>query len=879
MKFSCSVFLFWLIGITTCVFGQTDNSSSVKGKVIDLEGNQPVPLVQVVLDKYGRGTSTDMEGNFVFNNLPQGSYELRVVAIGYQEYVTTFSLEAGQQLLLDTISISTDVLMMKEVTVTSSVIALGDERQTPTATSSINARDIQEQMGSTEFPEVLKSMPGIYTSMAGGSLGAGRVTVRGFGSENTAVMINGIPVNDMENGRVYWSNWGGLNDVTRMKQVQRGLGNSKLALSSIGGTINILSKPTDMRKGVIGSYAITNSSYRHRLMLTASTGLMKTWAVTFSGSRRWGDGYRPGTFTDSWAYYLSVYKKLGKRHQFLFTGFGAPQKTGGGYNAFQSEYEKYGYLYNKAWGYHEGEVKNRSVNQFHKPQLMLSHYFDVSKKTQLTTNAYVSIGRGGSTNIQRSLGSASLNSGYFYDDNGQFVWDTLYAINRANVVTSQTHLGSITGARSKYYLEKRNNHHNWYGILSSLKTDVTQRLSFSGGVDGRLYHGKHFATVEDLLGGSYMIDQDQFKGNADHNALVPNYAATVGDIVRYNYNSSINWLGVFGQGEYRLGPLDFFLTANYSRTSYYREGLFQATAYDDAGIGGYGKSKNLVFFNHTIKGGVNYRITGRHNVFVNAGYFNRAPFFVNAFVNPTMSNQIMDDLKNEQIKSVEGGYSFRSGKVIANLNVYYTKRENFMNTESYLSLVDGVFVDVLTSDVGAIHKGIELDVKVKPIRSLELNGMLSLGDWTWSDNAKATLRNNNTLVEFRQQEVYVKGLPIGNAAQTVAALRARYQLPFFAYVGLGWNYFDRLYMDYSPAFRVDPNNTAPLKLNSFYTFDFFAGKSVRFKKSGDMLRFTFNINNLLNKMFLVEGNENPSTTPYYQTNRPRIFYFSVSYEM
>jgi iron complex outermembrane recepter protein len=869
-------FLF-LLSINS-VFSQSANLSSVKGKIIDLSGNDPIPLAQVVIENQSRGTSTDMEGNFIFKNMAAGTYTLRVTAVGYEEITKTFTISENQELNLDTIRVSSGVVMLKEVEVTSSVISLGDERQTPTATSTVSAREIQEQMGSTEFPEILKSTPGIYTSMAGGSLGAGRVTVRGFSSENTAVMINGIPVNDMENGRVFWSNWGGLNDVTRYKQVQRGLGNSKLAISSVGGTINILSKPSETRKGVALSYALTNSSYRNRIMLTASTGLIKGWAVTASGSRRWGDGYRPGTHTDSWAYYLSVYKKLGERHQFLFTGFGAPQTSSIGFDALQSEYQQYGYLYNKAWGYYQGEVKNRAVNKFHKPQLMLSHYFDLSKKTKLTTNVYASIGKGGQTNIQRTVGSASLNNFYFYDSNGQLNWDTIYAINQANVQTAQTHVGQVTGSRSKYYLENRHNDHQWYGILSSLKSDITEKLALTIGIDGRLYKGQHYATVEDMLGGQYFVDQDQFKNNADNNSLIPNRAVTTGDTVRYNYSSTVNWLGVFGQADYSIGRFDLFLTANTSRTSFYRDGKFNNAAYNSAGVGGYGKSETHSFNNFTSKGGINFRITGRHNVFVNAGYFNRAPFFTNAFVDARVSNQTIDNLSNEEMRSIEAGYGFRSSKVTANLNIYYTKRENFAATESYL-VPGGDFSDFLLTDISAIHKGIELDFKVRPMRKLEVNGMLSLGDWRWADNATATVRNNNTLlITQNQQTIYIKNLPVGNAAQTVLALNSRYQLPFYAYVGIGWNYFERLYLDYSPAFRTNPNNADPLELVPFYTFDLFAGKSFRLKKLGHTIRLAFNVNNLLNQQFIVEGNENPGFTPYFQAGRPRIYNIALTYQ-
>ena len=44
-------------------------------------------------------------------------------------------------------------------------------------------------------------------------------------------MINGIPVNDMENGWVYWSNWDGVADATTSIQLQKGVEIMKHTLS------------------------------------------------------------------------------------------------------------------------------------------------------------------------------------------------------------------------------------------------------------------------------------------------------------------------------------------------------------------------------------------------------------------------------------------------------------------------------------------------------------------------------------------------------------------------------------------------------------------------------------------------------------------------
>ncbi|MES2396484.1 MAG: TonB-dependent receptor plug domain-containing protein, partial [Bacteroidota bacterium] len=123
-------------------------------------------------------------------------------------------------------------------------------RETPVAFSNIGAKQIQEELASRDLPMLLNSTPGAYATEQGGGSGDARVTIRGFDQRNVAVLVDGVPVNDMENGQVYWSNWDGLGDVTRNVQVQRGLGASKLALASIGGTMNIITKGIDSKKEI-----------------------------------------------------------------------------------------------------------------------------------------------------------------------------------------------------------------------------------------------------------------------------------------------------------------------------------------------------------------------------------------------------------------------------------------------------------------------------------------------------------------------------------------------------------------------------------------------------------------------------------------------------
>ena len=219
-----------LLFTSVAIFGQT----KLTGTVVD-GSNDALPGASVLVKGTSNGTSTDFDGKFTLK-ATTNSGTLVISFVGYATKEVAFSSSNAN---LGAITLSEDANALDEIVVMATSFAI--DRKTPVAVSTIKAADIERKLGSQEFPEILKSTPGVYATKSGGGFGDGRINMRGFNSENVAVMINGVPVNDMENGRVYWSNWAGLADVTSAMQVQRGLGASKVAVPSIGGTINILS--------------------------------------------------------------------------------------------------------------------------------------------------------------------------------------------------------------------------------------------------------------------------------------------------------------------------------------------------------------------------------------------------------------------------------------------------------------------------------------------------------------------------------------------------------------------------------------------------------------------------------------------------------------
>lgn len=775
----------FLFVMSSAIYAQT-----ITGTVNDESG--PLPGANIVEKGTTNGTTTDFDGKFSLN-VKEGSGVIVVSFVGFNNKEISFTIASGETKDLGTITLASDNTL-DEIVVTA--VSFAVDRETPVAVSTIKAQEIEAKLGTQEFPEILKSTPGVYATKSGGGFGDGRLNLRGFNSENVAVMINGVPVNDMENGRVYWSNWAGLADVTSAMQVQRGLGASKVAVPSIGGTVNILSKTTDVETGGSIGASVGNDGYQ-KYGATVSTGLLDSgWAVTVSGSKTKGDGYVDGTQFEGYNYFLNVSKQLNDNHKLSLTSFGAPQRHGqrqnrstiATYRAAES-----GTKFNPDWGLRGGKVVHIEDNFYHKSQTSLNHYWTMGERSSLSTAVYASWGTGGgggTAGTNRDLFNVRLGG----SDQPVDI-DNIIEINRAN--------GS-QGLGSEAFLRASRNDHSWYGVLSTFKTDLSDNLAFVAGVDLRTYTGKHFREVTDLLGGSYAFD--------DSDANNPNRALTVGDKFSYNNDGEVGWQGLFTQLEYNNDVIAGFISASYSNTSYRRIDYFnyldndplQET--DKYNFGGFG-----------IKGGANYNLNENHNVFVNIGYFEKAPGFDAVFLNFNNEN-INEEAANQKIFSFELGYGLRSEKLAANINLYRTKWNDRTFTDRFTEDDEDYFVNLL--GVNALHQGVEVDFNYRPSTKLTLSGMVSLGNWEWANNvldAQVFDEENNPVGD--PINLYIEGLKVSDAAQTTAALGLNWELMDKTYFTVDYNYFGNLYADFDPNDRTKENEPQAWKAPDYSTFD------------------------------------------------------------
>ncbi|MEZ5148131.1 MAG: TonB-dependent receptor plug domain-containing protein [Bacteroidales bacterium] len=497
------------------------------------------------------------------------------------------------------------------------------------------AEELEDDNQSQQISGLLQSSNDIFVSTAGYVFGQTRFKIRGFDSENTAILINGLPVNDRETGRAYWSTWGGLNDATRNKEVASGIGPSSYSFGGPGGVTNIETRASSFNKQTKFTYSSTNRSYRNRAMFTYSTGLMDNgWAFTASGSRRWAqEGYVDGTFYDAWSYFVSVEKQINKRHSIGLVGFGAPNKRGrNGVSTEEANTLAGSNYYNPYWGYQNGEKRNSRINNYHQPMIILSHYWVPDEKTKVTTSAYISFGRGGSSALEwydapdprpdyyRNLPSydgdvngltPSEREDLWLNDESfrQLDWDYYYFINRKNLYTVENVDGiegnTYTGNLSNYIVEERRNDVNQYGLNSNYKREITDNFTLSAGIDLSIYKTHQYKTVLDLLGGDFYLNIDKFaerdfidpiaaQNDLDH----PNRVVKEGDIFGYDYTGNVNDYSIFVQGDFSYAKFDCYVSLNASYDEFWRTGHMRNGKYPE---NSYGDSDKNQFTNYGAK--------------------------------------------------------------------------------------------------------------------------------------------------------------------------------------------------------------------------------------------------------------------------------------
>ena len=742
------------------------------------------------------------------------------------------------------------------------VVDLAEDRKTPIAVSTITGEEIQKKIGTQDITMTLANTPSIYVAGQSGAFGDTRISVRGFDQTNTAFMLNGQPINGMEDGKMYWSNWSGMNDIANVVQIQRGLGASKLAISSVGGTVNFVMRSTSKSEGGFAYAGFANDNYL-KTTFSYDTGQKDNgWSTSMLLTHWQGDGYAEGTFGQGQTYFLSLGYKMNDKHNFNFLMTGAPQWHDQNFTKSIATYLEKGRKYNNNYGYHGDRYLTERRNFYHKPVFNLNWDYTINDKSSLSTVLYASTGNGGGTG---GRGQRIRN------DDGYIDYDAIYAYNN-----STSGAGGNYAAEGGYITRASMNMHNWFGMVSNYETQLSDNLTFNVGVDLRTYYGEHFRIVENFHGLTSWQENIRLRDQNNNHDTYGTYGtykyviatesmganpweATFNNFdedqkIAYSNDERISYGGLFTQLEYSSDKFSAFFQGSVSQTMYQRwdhyqyadQSLIDGTSSQwtgealPDGITDGVESEKVDNLGYNAKAGVGFGVGENGQAYVNAGYYSRAPYFDNIYLNYT--NRVNPSTSNETILGLEAGYVYEVDNLSLRVDVYRTDWSDRVTASSYISN-DELFYEV-SEGVSQLHQGVELSFSAKPQEDVPytLKGFLSVGDWQYKGQAMTRVQDEDQNV-LSTEEQDVDGGKVGDAAQFTAGLGLDIDLAERLSFDTDVRFYDNLYANVG---AVKEN----LELPSYHIFDM--GLSYKMFVNDGTLDLRLNINNVFDNVYISE---------------------------
>ena len=770
-----------------------------------------------------------------------------------------------------------------------------------TGSSDVSGNNAQS---SQDVTALLGSSRDIFMQSVAMHFITGRFRYRGYNTDNMTIMMNGVRLNSLENGTAGWSTWGGMNDVIRFMDQKTGLGSSRSTFGDVGGYFNLNVYASSFRKGLRVTYSQGNRVFKERVTLTASSGLLKNgWAFSASGTARYAaQGYVPGTSFQGFGYFLGADKKTSERNVISFVGFGAPITQGRqSYEtdeAFALTGDKH---YNSYWGYQNGQIRNAKISTTNVPTAIASDVWNINDHSKLTASAFYSFGRtsitglnyynapnpapdyyeympsyyGPSSNNANPSQFAALTQNWTNPTNQQINWDNLYNSNYNNMHTVQNVDGvagkSYTGKMSEYIVEEKRQDVSSTGFNTIYNTRTKNNIFLTGGVNLGITHTRYYKVVNDLLGGDYWLDLNNFAITSpnpmvmQNNINDPNKLIRKGDVFGYDYNVNVTRAEAWGQAEKSFKRFDMYGSATINTTSFYRDGHMVNGLFPNTDGG---RSKTLNFINYGLKAGITYKIDG-HNYFTfNAAAITKPPLPNNSFVSPQSRNDEIPNLGSERILTGDISYNVRLPWLKGRITYYYTQINNQVWERSYYDDVFKTNVNYFMTNLNQLNQGLELGLEGIVTKRISIIGALAYGSYIYTNRPTATISaDNSATLLASDRTIYFQNYHVGGTPEIASSLGVRYTGKKQWYAGVYFNYFANNYVTANPDRRTaeaiskyvstDPQVaqiTTQEKLPNAYTIDFMGGKSFRFENKYG-LNFTLMVNNLTNNIFKTSGEE------------------------
>ncbi|MGD1318908.1 carboxypeptidase regulatory-like domain-containing protein [Chryseobacterium sp. 2R14A] len=858
-------------------YAQTTVYAYVKG-----QDGKPVERAEVDLEQSVDDVTADKIGYFQFVDLKPGHYLITITKPNFDSKIVEFDVTADEKRK------DLGVIVLNNSSATDAGVVVIDDSANDT-----------EDGGSAMQPTVglLSSGRDAFQNVSAFELGAYWFRPRGVDNRFEDVLFNGVSMSKNDDGRIDFSNWGGLNDVTRYPYENvDNITPSEYTFGNLGGVVYYNTKASSYRKQTSLAYSFTNRSYLHRAMATYSSGMSKNgWAFTFSGSRRWGDNaIIDGVYQDAYAYFASVEKKFSERHSINFTGFGSPTYRASNSPNTQEVYDIMGKDYNSYWGWQDGEKRNSRIRKVFEPMFMLTDYLKIGKNSNWTNTVSYQIGsdarsrldwfRGKDPNptYYRNLPSYGLVTADEFREKSQIDWTSLYSQNNNIPIETYT-IGinpdgtpkTIKGKRAVYTLVEDVNRDKTFNFASHFDTRLKDNWKLNINFNYQNLKSDNFRRIKDLLGADFAFNRNAFNNDVQYNVDDPNFTVKVGDRTQYSYELTKNHYSLNISSEVDFNKFNIVASIFSSYSESQREGDYKSGILI---LQNNSKGKSAIYdaLDAGLKGKVTYKINGKNFIVYNGAFFSLAPTLNELYINPRAVDYLTPGVKNQIINSNDLSYIMRGQILKLRLSGYYTTVSNSTEISRYYAVVAdqtgsmNTLINEAMTGVDKRYIGAELGFDVKITPTLNATGVASIGEYKYTN--RPDVYSFDDLNDFRSYgKANIKDYKVAGTPQKAFSFGLKYNSPKYWWVGASANYLMDQYLDFSAlnktaSMYTDPGTndtyagaspeliqqlTAQTKFDDQFMLNANAGKSFLIGKY--RMGISVSVNNILNNRNYVTG--------------------------
>ena len=665
------------------------------------------------------------------------------------------------------------------------------------------------------------------------------------------------------------------------------------------------------------SATFAGRNYLFGARLAAGRALGNGWSGAASVHYRTGrDMHVEGVFTDALSVGVRAAKRFGEGHSLALLLIASPSMRGLRSSSTEEAFALTGDpLYNPAWGYQDGKVRNSRVRREFVPLAAAVYRRMLGTATRLEASlgaeygwqSYSSLGWYDARTPQpdnyrympsytgdRASEQAWRNNDPRYT---QIDWDGLIARNR------------MADGEAVYALEDRVTRTARMQLDLRLTTEMDERLTLRYGLHIDLDNRRNYKRMRDLLGARYLTDIDQYLVDDDtysnllqNDLRHPNRRIGEGDRFGYDYALTTRSVRAHLDAEYRTDRLTARLHASLGHDTRFRRGYYEKELF--AGRNSYGLSRESTFTPYLLKGQAGWAFSPRSYLEVVLATGARPPEAEALFLQPQYNNRRVDDIGEEHIHAAELNYR-RMGRYLSfQATLYVVALLDGLETMRYYDDLASTYCDLTVSNIGTLSAGAEaaLDWRISGRWSLSLTA--AAARFKYIRDPRVTLYSDvdNTLVDDHAVSRMGACVP-GGAPQLSGCAEIRYFGPHGWGFRLSGSYVGARYVEPSPVRRTDrvarqgavseelfERFTAQERLDDAVSLDASLFKSFYFDRS--RLTLSLMLSNLLGTHdALYAGYESLRVrrsysgdmtvhTPFdtrYMHAYPRSFYLTVSY--